>query len=112
VYTIAAGQEGAVAFTSVVAAGAGPGAALSLGAVRVTGQCTILASGGSGLCGISFGPNGTTNFRIPGGAAFGSYDRWVKHTFNIATTPEPGTALLLGLGVGGLALLRRRAPRS
>ena len=113
VYTITGGQTGAVAFTSVVATGSGgTGGSLSLSAVRVAGQCTLASSGGSALCGISFGPNGTTNFRLVDATKWGTYDRWVKHTFNIATTPEPATAVLLGLGVAGLALARRRASRA
>ena len=113
VYTIAAGQEGGVAFTNLVATGSGgTGGSLSLGSVRVSGQCTLASSGGSALCGISFGPNGTTNFRPQDVTKWGSYDRWVKHTFNIATTPEPGTAVLLGLGIAGLAAVRRRMGRA
>jgi hypothetical protein len=107
VYQIAAGQAGAVSFSNVVATGAGPGGALSLAAVRVTGQCTVDANN-AGTCGISFGQAGTTNFRLNDATKWGAYDRWVKHTFNIAVVPEPATALLLGLGVSGVAILRRR----
>jgi len=109
-YTIAAGQAGGVSFTSVVPTGAAAGGPLSLSAVRVSGLCT-LAADNTGTCGISFGQAGATNFRIPGGVTFGDYDRWVKHTFNLTMVPEPDATLLLGLGLGGLTLLRRRAAR-
>lgn len=111
-YSIMAAQTGGVSFTSVVPTGAGPGDALSLSAVRVTGSCTLVDADNTGLCGIAFGPSGTTNFRIPtANANFGGYDRWVQHTHNVTVVPEPGTTLLLGLGLGGVALLRRRAAR-
>jgi len=110
VYTIAAGQTGGVSFTSVVPTGAAAGGPLSLASVRVGGACSLTASN-TGICGISFGQAGATNFRIPGGVTFGDYDRWVKHTFNLTMVPEPDATLLLGLGLGGLTLLRRRAAR-
>jgi hypothetical protein len=110
-YSIAATQVGGVSFTSIVPTGAGTGDPLSLASVRVTGSCTIVDANNTGLCGIAFGASGTTNFRIPGTGNFGGYDRWVQQTHNVDVVPEPGTTLLLGLGVGGLALLRRRAAR-
>jgi hypothetical protein len=111
VYSIAATQVGAVSFTSVVPTGAGTGDPLSLASVRVTGSCTLVNATNTGTCGVSFGPSGATNFRIPGTGNFGGYDRWVQHTHNVAVVPEPTTALLFGLGLGSVAILRRRNTR-
>jgi hypothetical protein len=105
-YTINAGQSAAVAFTLVQAVGAGAGAPVSIGAVRLTGSC--LVTGGTGQCGLIFGSQGTTPFQV-GGAGFGGYSRFVRHTFNVGVVPEPTTLLLVAVGLTGLAIRSRRS---
>jgi hypothetical protein len=109
VYNVVGGQNAALNFTLVQAVGAGAGAPVSLGGVRINnGQCLVSANG-TGNCGFLFGQTGATPFQISG-AGFGTYNRLVRHQFNVGVVPEPSTLALLGLGVLGLAA--RRTARS
>jgi hypothetical protein len=67
--------------------------------VRVTGQCDV---GATALCGLTFGTSGFQQ-----GIGNPDESHFFQHTMNVTGVPEPGSALLLGLGVAGLAFARR-----
>jgi hypothetical protein len=68
------------------------------------GTCT-LTSVNTLVCGFIFGRSG---FSLNVGPDATPQSRGVVHTINVVAVPEPGTALLLGLGVVGVALRRNR----
>jgi hypothetical protein len=65
-----------------------------------SGICSLTAS--VWLCGFDFGP-GSTSLGI---GATPVSKRFI-HTLDLQLTPEPGTALLLGLGLAAMAAARR-----
>ena len=71
------------------------------------GTCTLTASNHL-TCGFTMGPGGSpTPFQINVGPDATPVGRRVIHTLNVVAVPEPGTALLVTLGVIGIALRGR-----
>lgn len=66
---------------------------------NTTGSCLDT---GTLTCGFLFGAG--TGFAVD----VNGNERYFRHTVDIAVIPEPGTALLLGLGLAGLATRRGR----
>jgi hypothetical protein len=96
-------QDATVAGT-LTPVGAGSLVDFDIFPVNVTGNCSG-TPGSSLACGLQFGAGVGFEIDVNGNP------RFFNHTVNIFSVPEPGTALLLGLGLSGLAVNRRRSVR-
>ncbi len=99
-YIVDSGQTATVSGT-VTPNGAGSASGIVASTVLITGLCS--GTPGSDLqCGFVFGP------QMDFAADVNGNTRSFRHTVDaFAVVPEPGTALLVGAGMMGLALLRR-----
>jgi hypothetical protein len=81
--------------------GDGSATAFNIFPVNVVGNCT--GTPGTSLgCGLQFGAGAGFEIDVNGNP------RFFRHTVDIFSVPEPSAALLLGLGLSGLAASRRR----
>lgn len=80
--------------------GAGAAAAFANAAVATTGQC-VGTPGASFVCGFLFGPTGAS-------VTVNGNTRYLRQSVNLTAIPEPGTALLLGLGLVAISSAGRR----
>lgn len=75
---------------------------------RVSAGSCLLTASNHLTCGFTMGPGGTpTPFQINVGPDATPVLRRVIQTLNVEAVPEPGTVLLVGLGVVGIALRGR-----
>lgn len=84
--------------------GAGSPVAINATNVLVTG--VFNDDGASLFGGLTFGPPGDFSALVNG------QTRYFQHMVDFSAIPEPGTALLMGAGLGLLAAGRRRLPRA
>jgi hypothetical protein len=80
--------------------------AFVVGARVNAGTCTLTAAGHL-TCGFIFGPGGTPQFTLDVGPDATPVTRRVVHSLNVVAVPEPGTAVLLILGISGIAMRGR-----
>jgi hypothetical protein len=79
--------------------GGGAASLFANASVNTTGQCTG-TPGSSLLCGFLFGPTGS-------GVNVNGNVRYLRQSVNVTAVPEPGTAILFGLGLTALAASRK-----
>ena len=85
--------------------GAGSASSINLtglNGANTTGTCNV--SGANVTCGLVFGAGVGFPVDVNGNT------RYFRQTVNFSAIPEPGTALLIGLGLTGLAARRRPRP--
>ncbi|MEZ4332580.1 MAG: PEP-CTERM sorting domain-containing protein [Myxococcota bacterium] len=80
--------------------GAGAAAGFANAAVNTTGEC-VGTPGTSFICSFLFGPVGA-DVDVNGNT------RYLRQSVNLTVIPEPGTAVLLGLGLAAIATTGRR----
>lgn len=103
-FSISASQTAAISGL-LTPNGAGSAVAFSLLPVNLSGSC--LVAGNTLTCGLIFGSGVAFELDVNGN------QRYFRHTVDITgVVPEPGTALLLGLGLSMLAATPRRAQHS